>query len=68
MTEYVSLDLKGMNKAEAEIVNAVIHEGEMRQTEKVVELLERKVTEAYAEDDRDKIEFLENLIYEIENL
>jgi len=68
MTDYVALDLKGMNKAEAEIVNAVIHEGEMRQSEKIVELLERKITEAYAEDDRDRIEFLENLIYEIENL
>ena len=68
MTNYVNLDIKDMNKAEKEIVNAVIHEGEMRQSEKVVELLERKITEAYANDNRDLIDFLENLIVEIENI
>jgi hypothetical protein len=68
MTNYVNLDIKDMNKAEKEIVNAVIHEGEMRQSEKVIELLERKITEAYANDNRDLIDFLENLIVEIENI
>jgi hypothetical protein len=57
-----------MNETEREIVNAVIHEGEMRQNEKVVELLERKITEAYANDDTAMIDFLEALIVEIENL
>jgi hypothetical protein len=68
MANYVNLDIKDMNKAEKEIVNAVIHEGEMRQSEKVIELLERKITEAYANDNRDLIDFLENLIVEIENI
>jgi hypothetical protein len=68
MTNYVNLDIKDMNETEREIVNAVIHEGEMRQNEKVVELLERKITEAYGNDDMAMIDFLEALIVEIENL
>lgn len=51
-----------------EIVNAVIHEGEMRQGEKVVALLERKITEAYADNNKELIDFLENLIVEIEGM
>jgi len=68
MTNYVNLDIKDMNETEREIVNAVIHEGEMRQNEKIIELLERKITEAYGNDDRAMIDFLEALIVEIENL
>ena len=51
-----------------EIVNAVIHEGEMRQGEKIVSLLERKITEAYANNNKELIDFLENLIVEIEGM
>ena len=51
-----------------EIVNAVIHEGEMRQGEKVVALLERKITEAYANNNKELVDFLENLIVEIEGM
>ena len=51
-----------------EIVNAVIHEGEMRQGEKVVSLLERKITEAYANNNKELVDFLENLIVEIEGM
>ena len=68
MTNYVNLDIKDMNETEREIVNAVIHEGEMRQNEKVIELLERKITEAYANDDMHMIDFLEALVVEIENI
>lgn len=68
MTNYVNLDIKDMNETEREIVDAVIHEGEMRQNEKVIALLERKVTEAYASDNRELIDFLEALIVEIENI
>jgi hypothetical protein len=39
----------------------------MRQTDKFVALLERKITEAYADNNRELINFLENLIIEIEN-
>jgi hypothetical protein len=56
-----------MNETEREIVDAVIHEGEMRQNEKVIALLKRKITEAYASDNRELIDFLEALIVEIEN-
>lgn len=51
-----------------EIVNAVIHEGEMRQGEKVISLLERKITEAYANNNKELVGFLENLIVEIEGM
>ena len=51
-----------------EIVNAVIHEGEMRQGEKIVALLERKITEAYANNNKELVDFLENLIVEIEGV
>lgn len=68
MADYVTLDLKDMNKQQADIVNAVIHEGEMRQSEKIVALLERKVTEAYADNNRELIDYLESLIVEIERL
>ena len=51
-----------------EIVNAVIHEGEMRQGEKIVALLERKITEAYANNNKELVDFLENLIVEIEGM
>lgn len=68
MTKYTTIELNDLTKAQQEIVNVVIHEGEMRQTEKIVELLERKVTEAYADNNREQIDFLENLIIEIEHL
>jgi hypothetical protein len=68
MTNYVNLDIKDMNETEREIVNAVIHEGEMRQNEKIIALLERKVTEAYGSNSRELIDFLEELIVEIENI
>jgi hypothetical protein len=68
MTNYVNLDIKDMNETEREIVNAVIHEGEMRQNEKIIALLERKVTEAYGNNNLELIEFLEELIVEIENI
>ena len=51
-----------------EIVNAVIHEGEIRQGEKIISLLERKITEAYANKNKELVDFLENLIVEIEGM
>jgi hypothetical protein len=68
MTEYTTVDMSEFNDMQSAIVNAVIHEGEMRQTEGVVSLLERKITEAYANNNRELIDFLENLIVEIENM
>ena len=68
MENYTNFYLEGLDKTKETIVNAVIHEGEMRQTEKIVEMIEGKITQAYAEDNRAMIDFLESLILEIENL
>ena len=68
MENYTNIYLEGLEKTQEAIVNAVIHEGEMRQTEKIVELIERKITEAYSNDNRAMIDSLESLIVEIENL
>lgn len=66
MTSYVEIDLKDMNKAELGIVNAVINEGRMRRNEEVLEKIERKITEMYAQNNREMIEFLEQLIRDLD--
>ena len=66
MTDYVEIDLKDMNKAELEVVNAVINEGRMRRNEEVLEKIERRITEAYAENNRELIDFLEDLIVDLD--
>ena len=65
---YVQIAMDSFKNKDREIVNAVIHEGEMRQGEKVIALLERKITEAYAKNNKELINFLENLIVEIEGM
>ena len=66
--KYQTINLDGLTEMQEAVVNSVIHEGEMRQGEKIVSLLERKITEAYANDNRELIDYLENLIVEIENI
>ena len=66
MTDYVEIDLKDLNKTQKEIVNAVINEGRMRRNEEVLEKIERKITEAYAEGNRELIDFLEDLIVDLD--
>ncbi len=68
MEKYHQIPMNEFSEIQAVVVNAVIHEGEMRQTEQVVALLERKVTEAYGNNNLELIEFLEELIVEIENI
>jgi len=68
MTNYKEIPMSEFENRDREIVNAVIHEGEMRQGEKVVSLLERKITEAYANNNKELVDFLENLIVEIEGM
>ena len=68
MTNYKEIPMSEFENRDREIVNAVIHEGEMRQAEKIVALLERKITEAYADNNKELIDFLENLIVEIEGI
>ena len=66
--EYTEVNLEDLDDMQTAIVNAVINEGEMRHGEKVIALLERKITEAYALGDKDLIEYLESLITEIEGI
>jgi hypothetical protein len=66
--EYTEVSLEGLDDMQTAIVNAVIKEGEMRQAEKIVALIERKITEAYALGDKNLIEYLESLIVEIEGM
>jgi len=68
MTNYKEIPMSEFENRDREIVNAVIHEGEMRQGEKVVSLLERKITEAYANNNKELVGFLEDLIVEIEGI
>jgi len=66
--EYTEVNLEDLDDMQTAIVNAVINEGEMRQAEKIVALIERKITEAYALGDKNLIEYLESLIVEIEGM
>jgi hypothetical protein len=66
--EYTEVSLEDLDDMQTAIVNAVIKEGEMRQAEKIVALIERKITEAYALGDKNLIEYLESLIVEIEGM
>jgi hypothetical protein len=66
--EYTEVSLEDLDHMQTAIVNAVINEGEMRQAEKIVALIERKITEAYALGDKNLIEYLESLIVEIEGM
>jgi hypothetical protein len=66
--EYTEVSLEDLDDIQTDIVNAVIKEGEMRQAEKIVALIERKITEAYALGDKNLIEYLESLITEIEGM
>lgn len=66
MTDYISLELKGLEKDQERILNAVINEGRMRRNEEVLEKIERKITEAYAEGNRELIDFLEELIVDLD--
>jgi len=68
MTNYKEIPMSEFENRDREIVNAVIHEGEMRQGEKIVSLLERKITEAYANNNKELVGFLEDLIVEIEGM
>lgn len=65
---YKEIPMDSFENRDREIVNAVIHEGEMRQGEKIVALLERKITEAYANNNKELVDFLENLIVEVEGV
>jgi hypothetical protein len=66
MTQYVSLELKGLEKDQEMIVNAVINEGRMRQKEEILAKIERKITEAYSNNDTEMVKFLSELIRDLD--
>ncbi len=66
MNGYVSVDLTDLKQEQKAIINAVINEGKMRRNDEVLEKIERKITEAYAQNNRDLVEFLEELIRDLE--
>jgi hypothetical protein len=68
MGDYTSVVLDNLDETQEKLINSIINEGQMRQGEKVVALLERKITEAYADNNKELIDFLEKLIVEIENM
>lgn len=66
MTKYTTIELDGLKKAEADIVNAVINEGRLREKEEILAKIERKINEAYANHDRNLAEFLYELIRDLD--
>jgi hypothetical protein len=68
MGDYTSVVLDNLDETQEKLINSIINEGQMRQGEKVVALLERKITEAYADNNKELIDFLEKLIVEIEGM
>lgn len=41
-------------------------EGKMQENERIISIIERKITEAYAQNDKDTIKLLETLITDLE--
>lgn len=66
MTKYTTIELKDLDKGQKAIVDAVINEGRMREKEEILAKIERKITEMYAQDNREMIEFLEQLIRDLD--
>jgi hypothetical protein len=66
MTDYTTIKLDDLDEFQQDIVNAVINEGRMRQKEEVLAKIERKITEAYANNDRELVVFLEELIRDLD--
>ena len=66
MTKYVGLQLDGLTKIQEDLVNAVINEGQMRAKEEILEKIERKITEMYAQNNLEMVEFLEQLIRDLD--
>ena len=66
MEKYTTIELTDLDKGQKAIVDAVINEGRMREKEEILEKIERKITEMYAQDNRDMIEFLEQLIRDLD--
>lgn len=66
MTKYTTIELTDLDKGQKAIVDAVINEGRMREKEEILEKIERKITEMYSENNREMVEFLEQLIRDLD--
>lgn len=66
MTKYTTIELTDLDKGQKAIVDAVINEGRMREKEEILEKIERKITEMYAQNNREMVEFLEQLIRDLD--
>ena len=66
--KYTTISLEGLDDMQSRIVDAVIHEGELRENDRIVALLERKLTEAYSNKDQYAINFIQELLNEIETI
>lgn len=64
--EFTTIALDSLTEFQQEIVDAVINEGRMRQKEEILEKIERKITEAYAQNNRELVDFLEELIRDLD--
>lgn len=66
MTKYTTIELTDLDKGQKAIVDAVINEGRMREKEEILAKIERKITEMYSENNREMVEFLEQLIRDLD--
>lgn len=64
--EFTTIALDSLTEFQQEIVDAVINEGRMREKEEVLAKIERKITEAYAANNLELVEFLEELIRDLD--
>ena len=63
---YGEISLEEMSETDLAIVRAVMDNGRVEMKEELLAKIERKITEAYADDNRDLVEFLEDLIRDLE--
>ena len=66
MTKYTTIELTDLDNGQKAIVEAVINEGRMREKEEILEKIERKITEMYANNNFEMVEFLEQLIRDLD--
>lgn len=64
--KYVEIPMDEFKEDERKIVQAVISEGRMRMKEEILAKIERKITEAYAANNRELVDFLEELIRDLD--
>ena len=66
MTKYREIEMDDLNELQEAILSSVINNGKMIMKEEILTKIERKITEAYAENNRDLVNFLEELIRDLE--